>query len=112
MCIRDSSKDSGATFSLPIRVDDGNPLGRVDIVLLSDKKALVSWLEKTEDKAAIKAVKVSLKGKIGNSFLVAESNDSRQSGFPVMAKHNHQVIFAWTKKDSLTRVNSAVMNVY
>ena len=105
------SNDSGASFSLPVRVDDGEPLGRVDLVLLSGKQALVSWLEKTDTGAAIKAIKVNQDGKIDHSLLVASSAASRQSGFPVMAKSKGQIVFAWTDTDSVTRVKSAIMNI-
>ncbi|MCB0616235.1 MAG: hypothetical protein KDC75_23110, partial [Phaeodactylibacter sp.] len=105
------SNNSGAAFSAPIRMDDGNPLGRVDVVLLSEKEALVTWLEETEDGAAIKAAKVSPEGKQGESFLLARSDASRQSGFPRMAKHNGQVVFAWSHTDSLTAVKTALIKM-
>ncbi len=105
------SDDSGETFYPPIRVDSGNPLGRVDIALLSKKEALVSWLEKTEDDAAIKAVKVNSQGKLGEPFLVAATSASNQSGFPIMKKINNQIVFAWTDTDSLTRVKTAIMTI-
>jgi len=38
------STDAGATFGEPIQVDDGETLGRVDVLLLPDGSALVCWL--------------------------------------------------------------------
>ncbi|HFC00364.1 MAG TPA: exo-alpha-sialidase [Phaeodactylibacter sp.] len=105
------SKDSGANFSLPIRVDDGKPLGRVDIVMLSPNEALVSWLEEADEGAVIKAVRVNPKGKIGESFNIANSNAARQSGFPRMEKNKNQIIFAWTNADSISRVKTAVLDL-
>ncbi|HEV2149046.1 MAG TPA: hypothetical protein VGR37_16690, partial [Longimicrobiaceae bacterium] len=37
------SDDAGATFGAPVRVDDGDPAGRVDVELLEGGEALVSW---------------------------------------------------------------------
>lgn len=105
------SNNSGERFSLPIRVDEGKPLGRVDILLLSDKEALVSWVEEMETSAAIKAVKVNAQGRTSEVFLVASTKASRQSGFPRMVRSKKQIVFAWTAVDSLTRVRTAILNI-
>ena len=50
-------------------------------------------------------------GKQGESFLLARSDASRQSGFPRMAKHNGQVVFAWSHTDSLTAVKTVLIKM-
>ena len=105
------SEDSGATFQTPIRIDNGNPLGRIAIELLSDNTALVSWLENTDENAEIRAIKVNTKGKIGNDFLVSKTDAARDSGFPVMAKTGNQIIFAWTHVDDLTHIKTAILKL-
>jgi len=105
------SEDSGATFQTPIKIDNGNPLGRIAIELLADKTALVSWLENTTENAEIRAVKVNPKGKIGNDFLVSKTDAARDSGFPVMAKSGNQIIFAWTHVDDLTHIKTAILKL-
>jgi len=86
------SEDGGATFSKPIKIDEGNALGRVDLVLLDAKTAMVSWMEGS----VIKAAKVHSDGKKETSITVASSSESRSSGFPQMTRAGNQVIFAWT----------------
>ncbi len=105
------SNNSGANFLPPMRVDEGDPLGRVDIILLSQSEAIVSWLEQIEDKAVIKMGKVNQQGIVGKSVTATTSNASRQSGFPVMAKRDEDIILAWTEVDSLTKVQTAKMNM-
>ena len=105
------SEDSGATFQTPIRIDNGNPLGRIAIELLSDNMALVSWLENTDENAEIRAIKVNTKGKIGNDFLVSKTDAARDSGFPVMVKSGNQIIFAWTHVDDLTHIKTAILKL-
>ncbi len=39
------SSDSGATFGPPVRIDDAGAVGRVDIELLADGSAAVTWIE-------------------------------------------------------------------
>ena len=86
------SEDGGATFSNPVRIDEGKALGRVDIVLLDRKTAMVSWMEGS----VIKAAKVYNNGKKDPSLIIASSSESRSSGFPQMTKSGNQIIFAWT----------------
>ena len=90
------SSDGGATFSDPIRVDDGKPSGRVDIEFLDDGSAMVSWLEMTDDGAEIRARRVMVDGTTHDSWLVAETSSARGSGFPRMTRVGDELVFAWT----------------
>ena len=103
------SEDSGATFSSPIRVDGGNPLGRVDIELLSENEALVSWLEKDGEEALIKAVKVNADRISGETFVIAVTSATRRSGFPAMVRTGKEIVFAWTMVDKTTTIKTAKM---
>ncbi len=49
------SEDAGSSFGPAFRVDLGEPAGRVDVVLLQDGQALVSWVEWTAEGEAIMA---------------------------------------------------------
>jgi len=86
------SNDGGVTFKEPIRIDEGKPIGRVDIVMLDSVTAAVSWMEGS----SIKAVKVYSDGKKDSPILIASSSEARSSGFPQMAKSGNTLIFAWT----------------
>ena len=91
------SKDGGATFGSPIRIDGGQPGGRVDLVLLNDGSAVVSWLERTGgDTAAVQARLVSKNGKLGAVKTIATSSAARASGVPRMVRSGNDVYFAWT----------------
>lgn len=86
------SQDGGASFGTPIRVDEGQTIGRVDILLLDSKTAMVSWMEGD----AIKAAKIHADGTKEPSVIIASSSQSRASGFPQMTKSANSVVFAWT----------------
>ncbi len=92
------SDDGGATFKKPIQVDEGKPIGRVDIVMLNEKTAMVSWMEGS----AIKTLKVNADGTKGKPIIIATSSDSRSSGFPQMTKAGNKLIFAWTDSKNKT----------
>jgi hypothetical protein len=90
------SNDAGETFSQPIVVDDGNPAGRVDVLLLDDGGALVCWLEKLLEGGAVRVRRVSPDGKLDESVTVAPSGTARSAGFPQMARVGGELVFAWT----------------
>lgn len=104
------SQDAGRTFGDPIRLDHGDPLGRVDVVLLDDGSALVSWLERTEDGARILLRQARPTGAL-ESTLVATTSRARSSGFPRMVRHGNQIILAWTKPGEPSRIATAVFSM-
>jgi hypothetical protein len=91
------SKDGGATFGAPIRVDGGQPGGRVGLVLLNDGNAVVSWLERTGgDTAMVQARLVMKNGRLGAAKTIATSTAGRTSGVPRMVLNGDDIYFAWT----------------
>jgi hypothetical protein len=105
------SQDAGATFSQPIQVDEGETIGRVDVLLLPDGSALVCWLSGNVEGGAIKVRRVQANGSIGPSAVIAQTDISRSSGFPRMARLGDQVHFAWTEFGKPSRVRTAVTDV-
>ena len=94
------SRDGGVTFGVPARVDGGDPAGRVDLRLLPDGNAAVSWLERTGgDAAELRLARVASDGSMGSPAVVARSSSARASGFPRMASvpwAPGRVMLAWT----------------
>lgn len=102
------SGDAGDSFDAPIRLDNGNPLGRVDLVWLDKNTVLVSWLEKTENSAEIRLQAVTAEGPLGESQAILETSHSRESGFPILAKTGDRLFLSHTAVDSVgTRVKTA-----
>lgn len=102
------SRDAGATWSPPVRVDDGQPVGRVDALLLDDGSALVSWLERTGGQsAAVRVRQVGADGTLGQAATVTESSAARSTGFPRMTRSGDQLYFAWTEPGTPSRVRAA-----
>ena len=99
------STDGGASFGQPIRIDEGKPIGRTDIVLLDAETALVSWMEGP----TLKAVKVHRNGTKATPVTIGSSSESRASGFPQMTRSGSQVLFAWTD-DAVKNIRLAVLN--
>lgn len=90
------SSDSGATFDAPVDIDLGSPTGRVDLLLLDDRNALVSWLERSDGTAQVLARTVTVDGRLSEPVSIGGSSPERASGFPRMTRTGDRVIFAWT----------------
>jgi hypothetical protein len=90
------SEDAGATFQAPVEVGDGDPICRVDVLMLEDCSALVSWIEKTKDGAEVRARRVRPGARPEPSVTVAPAGAARSSGFPRMARAGRHITFAWT----------------
>ena len=88
--------DSGASFQEPIIVDDSVSVGRVDIVMIDNQSAYVSWLDLEGETPLIKFRKVSKNGSMNDPIIVSETSASRGSGFPQMELIDGTLFFAWT----------------
>ena len=73
--------DSGESFQEPIIVDDSVSVGRVDIVMIDNQSAYVSWLDLEGETPLIKFRKVSKNGSMNDPIIVSETSASRGSGF-------------------------------
>lgn len=98
------SSDGGETFGQPSRVDSGDPLGRVDAIVLPGGAALVSWLEMTSRGEEFRTRRVHPNGSRDQPLRLAVTRRGRTSGFPRMVRNGNEVYFAWTQ--TVTRGDS------
>ena len=107
------STDSGANFGEAIRIDDGNPLGRVDLVYDNDN-LIVSWLENEgSENGAIRVAKIKQDGIIEKKMTITHTSVARSSGFPILEKLDNQLLMAWTEiidEEESTTITSALID--
>ena len=96
------SSDSGESFGKPIKIDDGNPVGRVEVLMLSDGSAIVCWLEKAAGSGSVRIRRVYPDGKTDDSIAVAPNGTARSNGFPQIALTGKTLVFAWTASRVMT----------
>lgn len=95
------SSDAGSSFSDPIDIDTGQPIGRVDVVALTDNRVFVSWIRRTKADRGEIVLQAVNNGKLQNSpTIIAKTDTSRPSGFPQMIQHAESLLFAWTEPAS------------
>jgi hypothetical protein len=105
------SEDAGASFGEAFRVDEGEPLGRVDIALLPDGSALVLWLEIAEEGARVTARRIRADGARSRAETVALTDVSRSSGFPRIVLRGTEVVLAWTDTAGEGSLHTAIATV-
>ena len=106
------STDAGATFSPPLRIDGGLPIGRVDVQLGDSARAIVAWLERTDSAAAELRVRAVMpNGALSAPVTLALTSGARGSGFPRMTLQRYNaeqaLIAAWTIVGDSSRVHVA-----
>lgn len=101
------STDGGATFKPPVKINESETIGRVDLIMLDENSAMVSWMEGAE----IKAARVYANGTKDPSLVIASSSESRTGGFPQMTKSGHRIVFAWTDtKEKTIKTSGLIWN--
>lgn len=99
------SRDAGRTFGPPIRVDDAGSLGRVDIELLKDGSAAVSWIEFANERSQFRVRRVEPSGAHSPAVTVTAMAGTR---YPRLAQDRDELLFAWTEAEGgSSRVRTA-----
>ncbi|HSN73438.1 MAG TPA: hypothetical protein VLT59_18115 [Steroidobacteraceae bacterium] len=98
------SEDAGRRLMTPIEVDSREPLGRVDVALLPDGSALVSWLARSSAGALLRVARVRPEGALEGPWDVAGSSGARSAGFPQMVRLDESLLIAWTEDGNPSRL--------
>lgn len=99
------SEDQGK-FKAPVTMDYVFPLGRVDVEFYQEK-ALVSWMDSSDDLTKIQLQSVDVAGNKSKVFTVSEISDERSSGFPRMVTKEGYAYMAWTETTEQLQIKTA-----
>jgi hypothetical protein len=100
------SQDGGRSFGTPIRIDDAASAGRVQVVLLEDRSAVVTWIESGGEARSFMARRVASDGRRGPPLTIAERIGRQQ--YPRLVRHGRELLFAWIKSaDGTTHLQTA-----
>ena len=91
------SRDRARSFTTVADIDADRPIGRVDVELLPDDSAVVSWLRRGDGgNAEFCARRIAADGSVGVVRVIATVANGRSSGFPQLALQDDHLVFAWT----------------
>jgi hypothetical protein len=96
------SVDGGLTFGPALPLDLGRPIGRLDLVMLADGSAIISWLEARAEKnsAGLYVRRLFPDGSLSAARLLTATSSIRASGFARLAArsaNNLSVVISWTE---------------
>jgi len=103
------SADSGKTFGKKIRIDDGNPIGRVDVVSRSSGAAVVSWVERTSQGAQVRVREVAANGTAAAPLNVSGTAGLGSGVFPRMVRSGDDIVVAWTDASKPAQIRTVVV---
>ena len=91
------SHDAGRTWSAPTRLDVRQSLGYPDIELLDDGSAVATWVEFVDQRRQLTMRRIDASGARSQPIVIAGTGAQRVSGYPRMARHGDELVFAWTE---------------
>ena len=103
------SADSGKTFGKKIRIDDGNPIGRVDVVSRSSGAAVVSWVERTSQGAQVRVREVAANGTAAAPLNVSGTAGLGSGVFPRMVRSGDDIVVAWTDASKPAQIRTVLV---
>ncbi len=91
------SEDGGASFRPALNIAEQTPAGRVDVALLDNGNAAISWLDEAADGEGVLRIRIiHPDGSYGPEQLISGMASGRPSGFPQLVSKGNALIAAWT----------------
>ena len=90
------SESYGDSFSDPIKINDYDAIGRVDVAFLNDQEVLVSYMEGDYDSTYLRIKKVSVDGKVSEPITISKIDGGRNTGVPQLEILKNEVFLVWT----------------
>ncbi|MDC0001177.1 sialidase [Flavobacteriaceae bacterium] len=105
------SKNNGNSFGAPVKVNDHDAIGRVDVSFLNDKEVIVSYMEVDDIGTYLRIKKVSFDGKISEPITISKIDGGRNTGVPQLEIINSEIFIVWTIfLDGMNQLKSIKLN--
>lgn len=105
------SDDGGASFAPPHTVDAQNPIGRVDLVMLTGGDAVVSWMGRSDAGTEIRRQQLGADGPRGPIHVVTTTTAGRSAGVPRMERLGDQLLFVWVQDGEPSQLRGASLTL-
>jgi len=105
------SKNNGNSFGAPVKVNDHDAIGRVDVSFLNDKEVIVSYMEVDDIGTYLRIKKVSFDGKISEPITISKIDGGRNTGVPQLEIIDSEIFIVWTIFiDGMNQLKSIKLN--
>ena len=109
------SKSNGDSFSTPIKINDHDAIGRVDVAFLNEQEVIVSYMEGDDVGTYLRIKKVSINGKVSEPITISKIDGGRNTGVPQLEIFNSEIFIVWTvfvdEKNQLKSVKLSSKNI-
>jgi hypothetical protein len=105
------SDDLGHSWWPSRRLDGGDPIGRVSLVLLDDGSAIAGWLEERGADGLFQVRGVSREGRLGSPATVAHVAPTHASGIPRMVRSGERLLLVWTETGEKPHIRTAIARI-
>jgi len=109
------SKSNGSSFGTPIKINDHDAIGRVDVVFLNEQEVVVSYMEGDDLGTYLRIKKVSIDGKVSAPITISKIDGGRNTGVPQLEIFNNEIFVVWTvfldEKNQLKSVKLSPENI-
>jgi hypothetical protein len=104
------SSDGGQSFESAVDVDAAGAFGQVDVALLDDATAVVTWWRRAEGgRTALAARTVSRDGALGPITTIAENAIAQPLDVPEAVSTDDALLVTWTDVEDGGRVRAALV---
>ena len=86
----------GSSFDKPIKINDLDAIGRVDVAFLNDTEVIVSYMEGDDIGTYLRIKKVSIDGKISEPITISKIDSGRNTGVPQLEILDNKIYIVWT----------------
>jgi len=86
----------GSSFGKPIKINDNNAIGRVDVAFLNEDEVIVSYMEGGDFGTYLRIKKVSISGKVSEPITISRIDSGRSTGVPQLEIIDNEIFIVWT----------------
>ena len=105
------SKNNGNSFGAPLKVNDHDAIGRVDVAFLNDEEVIVSYMEVDDIGTYLRIKKVSVTGEISKPITISKIDGGRNTGVPQLEIINNEIFIVWTiSLEGINQLKSIKLN--
>ena len=105
------SKNNGNSFGVPLKVNDHDAIGRVDVSFLNDEEVIVSYMEVDDIGTYLRIKKVSFDGEISEPITISKIDGGRNTGVPQLEIIDSEIFIVWTIfLDGMNQLKSIKLN--
>ena len=91
-----SRYNKDGNYQAPLKINDHNAIGRVDVAFLNEEEIIVSYMEFDNVETYLRIKKISINGEASKPITISKINGGRNTGVPQLEIINDDIFLVWT----------------